>query len=55
MPVMNDNKPNNMNATALRPWRCFQSKRNPFISLERAFDLIIKIGLKFKLIALRTF
>ncbi len=39
--LLNDNKPNNGNATvvlAVRPWRCFQSKRNQFISLERAFD-----------------
>ncbi len=38
MPVLNDNKPINANETAERPWRCFQSKRDPFISLERAFD-----------------
>ncbi len=36
--LLNDNKLNNRNATAVRPWRCFQSKRNPFISQERAFD-----------------
>ena len=38
MPVMNNNKPKIGNAPAVRPWPCFQSKRNPFISLERAFD-----------------